>query len=406
MVGSSRCGGRRAVATLAIAVLGLAGVLVGCTGSSSEPAGPAGPDRATTTTGTAPADGPSQAQLVEALEGIVADVGATSGMIGVHREGEEPLVVAFGATPEVEGRPGGAVIPDAAVPVASTTKSYVAALALLLADEGLLDLDAPIATWIDWPGGDEITLRMLLDHSSGVGELGNGLLDPQLVAQQRAVTLAETLEVGRSKVPVADPGTETHYSNLGYVVAGAVIEAAAGEDLGTLLRDRVFEPAGLEATWYPPAVEGDARPLDGLYDLGNGSDPIPSARFPVEEWRTIAAPAAGAVSTAGDALRWAEVVFVDRSLGGVDLSAMSEIGPGGGGLGVIGVGPDGDCIFDGCAPGAADDLDRWAINGDAPGASTRLLHDPATGTTVFLYLDRNALNLDPTMAELLALAGS
>jgi D-alanyl-D-alanine carboxypeptidase len=393
-------------ARVTLAALGVVAVLAGCSGSSTDPAAPAGPGRPTISAGATPAAGPSRAELVHALEEIAVEVGATSGMIGLRREGEEPSVVAFGSTPEVDGAPGGAVTPEASIPVASTTKSYVAALALLLEDEGVLDLDAPIDAWIDWPGGDEITLRMLLDHSSGIGELGNGLLDPQLVVQQRAVTIAETLEVGRSKVAVADPGAETHYSNLGYVVAGAVIEAATGEDLGTLLRDRVFDPAGLDATWYPPAVEGDARPLDGLYDLGAGNDPIPTAKLPVDEWRTIAAPAAGAVSTVGDALRWAEVVFVDRSLGDVDLSAMTEIGPGGGGLGVIGVGPDGDCIFDGCAPGAAADLDRWAINGDAPGASTRLLHDPATGTTVFLYLDRNALDLDEAMAELLVLAGS
>lgn len=61
-------------------------------------------------------------------------------------------------------------------------------------------------------------------------------------------------------------------------------------------------------------------------------------------------PASGAVSTVDDLLGWSDAVFRRGRVGEVDLSALTDIGPGGDGLGVIGVGPDGDCIFDGCPP--------------------------------------------------------
>ena len=102
-----------------------------------------------------------------------------------------------------------------------------------------------------------------------------------------------------------------------------------------------------------------------------------------------------ATSTVDDLLAWSDAVFRAQQVGGVDLSSMVDIGPGGYGLGVIGVGPDGDCVFDGCPPDAA--FDRWALNGDFPGASTRVLFDPATDTTLVVYLNRNALDLDEAL---------
>ena len=290
--------------------------------------------------------------------------------------------------------------------VASVTKSYVAALALVLAHNGLVDLDAPISAWIDWPDGDRITLRQLLTHTSGVGRFGDGetpspFLD--LIARGDAVTLDEVLDAARTVPPLDEPGGATRYGNLNYALAGAVLAAAADTPIDELLRDRVFAPAGLSGTAYPPDTPLDptaqGAPPVGLYEPDPGVTPLVTSAIPLDAWRTASGPASGSVATVEDLVTWSDIAFRQRSLDGVDLTAMADIGPGGYGLGVIGVGPTGDCVFDGCPPDAT--FDRWALNGDFPGASTRVLYDPATDTTLVVFLNRNALDLDASLIAFL-----
>ncbi len=364
-------------------------------------------------TGTAPAPSSSgtslpadAAALSDLGAQLLADTGATGGIVALSVAGGSPTIVAVGVEATADGTSGAAIDPGAVVDVASVTKSYVAALALVLAHDGVVDLDAPISTWIDWPGGDRITLRHLLMHTSGLGRFGDGespspFLD--LVARGEPVTIEEVLGAARSIPPLGEPGVQTRYGNLNYALAGAVLAAAADAPIDELFQDRVFGPSGLERTAYPPSAPGQptsapATPV-GLYEPDPGVEPLATSLIPLEAWRTALGPASGSVSTVEELVAWADVVFRQRRLDGVDLTAMAEISPGGYGLGVIGVGPTGDCVFEGCAPDAT--FDRLALNGDFPGASTRVLYDPATDTTLVVFLNRNALDLDATLLAFL-----
>ena len=343
---------------------------------------------------------------------LVDDTGSTAAIVALVRGDGPPVVAVTGSAPSVDGVKPEPLAVDAPLHVSSITKSHVAALAVLLDDEGAIDLDAPIDRWVDWPGGDRLSLRQLLDNSSGLGTLGEddvGSAFTGFVIRGEPVALDEVLAATRDTPPVAAPGEGTHYSNLNYVLAGGVLEAATGEDLGALLQSRLFEPLGLSDTWYPPAGPGDAVPAPGLYEVEPGTEPVATSALPMVAWQTVAAPAWGIVSTVPDLLTWSSVVLRDRSIGGMDLSSLSEIGPGGYGLGVIGVTADGDCVFDGCPAGAV--FERLALNGDLPGSSTRILYDPATDVTLVVFLNRNALALDGPLigfldAALSGLAGS
>lgn len=355
----------------------------------------------TTTAARAPAPDIDEAQLQAFADGLVDDTSADGGIVAWKVGDEDPLVVTTGVA---DARTGQTLHAGDAFDVASITKSFVAATLVLLAADGALDLDDPLSDHVaDWPNAETIQVRQLLDQSSGVATFGNGDTEGDLylerVAQGGSASIDETLDATRNLPPVDEPGRSTTYSNLNYVLAGAVIEAVTGEDLATVFEQRLFEPVGMDATWYLEPSSGDPEPLPGLYELEPDQDPLPTTEIPMDAWRTVSAPAVGAVSTVDDLLAWSDAVFRARMIDGTDLSAMTEITSGGYGLGVVGVTADGACVFDGCAPDQA--FTRWGLNGDIPGSSTRVLYDPGTDATLFVYLNRDHLSLDgPTLAFL------
>ena len=156
--------------------------------------------------------------------------------------------------------------------IGSTTKTYVATLALLLAGEGALDLDERGVV----PADPRITLRHLLSHRSGLADYMDGegiaaarLADPLRRAHPRR-DVAEAMAMPR----VFEPGEGVAYSNTNYQAAGAVIEDVAGAPLHALVRSRLLEPLGLARTTF--ALEG--RTEDGLcsgYAFTDGWYPVP-----------------------------------------------------------------------------------------------------------------------------------
>ncbi len=136
--------------------------------------------------------------------------------------------------------------PETLFAIASTTKSVVAAIALRLAEEGELDLDAPIAgLGIEVPGAGRVTPRMLLHHSSGLSDyFADGYIirtirrDPNHVwTREEVVSHIHGLDF--------PPGTRTRYSNSGFVVLGGVIEAASGQSVEALFQGYVADPLAL-----------------------------------------------------------------------------------------------------------------------------------------------------------------
>ena len=120
--------------------------------------------------------------------------------------------------------------------------------AMVLFDQGRLDLDAPVSTYLPaFSGGwkDSVTVRQLLTHRSGL-PAGRDLWRVARTADEaRAAVLATNLE--------CRPGQCYIYSDLGADVLGFVIEAIAGESLDNFLHDKVFEPLGMTDTFFRPA---------------------------------------------------------------------------------------------------------------------------------------------------------
>jgi D-alanyl-D-alanine carboxypeptidase len=148
-------------------------------------------------------------------------------------------------------------------PIYSVTKTFIAATALALCDEGRVDLDAPIARWLpELPFAADVTLRQLLQHTSGVPDYG---AVPEYQSAVRASPgrpwsdaefAAHTWKRGLAFAP----GTGWLYSNPGYALATRVCERAGDMPFAGLLESLVLAPLGLRATVLA-RVQADVGPI-------------------------------------------------------------------------------------------------------------------------------------------------
>ncbi len=132
--------------------------------------------------------------------------------------------------------------PETLYRVASITKMATALTALRLQDEGLLSLDAPVATLL--PGGEAlggITIRQLLSHTSG-------LRDTAAYAEALRQGESWSWVVAQPGVLVGTPGAYFSYCNLGFGLIGCILEQVSGLPLDRLFDEKLFQPLGMTAT--------------------------------------------------------------------------------------------------------------------------------------------------------------
>jgi D-alanyl-D-alanine carboxypeptidase len=142
--------------------------------------------------------------------------------------------------------------------IGSTTKTYVATLALILAAEGLLDLDEPGVL----PAEPRLTLRMLLSHQSGLANYmaGEAIAAARAADPLRGADPQADVEQALAMPRLFEPGEDVSYSDTNYQAVGVIVQEAGGAPLAELVQTRLLEPLGLDRTTF--AVEG--RVEDGL----------------------------------------------------------------------------------------------------------------------------------------------
>jgi CubicO group peptidase (beta-lactamase class C family) len=169
--------------------------------------------------------------------------------------------------------------------IGSTSKSFTALAIAQLVEAGKLELDAPLQTYIPWfrvadeEASARITIRHLLQHTSGLSESGYSVILPMGASLEEAV---RSLSQARPTEPV---GTRHQYFNLGYSVLGYLIELSSGETYAGYLQTHILTPLGMNST--------TARPLDAS-DLPQGYTRtfgfiVPTCSQPVPEDRACAA---------------------------------------------------------------------------------------------------------------------
>jgi len=202
-----------------------------------------------------------------------------------------------------EARPGDRVR------IGSVTKSMVAAIVLQLDSEGELDLDDPIDDYLPGllPYDKQPTIRQLLQHTGGLPEwltiaypsLAEGDLTDVREGYQTHYEPEELIAIATQESLDFDPGTDWSYSNTGYLVLGLLIEERTGHSLRHELEERVFEPAGLDHTYFPRgATFGIRGPHSVPYvTTGDPDDPYFDA---TEVSNSQLGASGGAMSTVGD----------------------------------------------------------------------------------------------------------
>jgi len=214
----------------------------------------------------------------------------------------------------------------------SITKTFVAALVLQLADQGVLGLDDPIARWLPGlPYDRGITVRELLDHTSGVDDaFGQKALLDALDANHRQAWTPEQV-LGYVGKPYFLPGRGWAYSNSNYLLLGQIVELATGQTLASLLRQRFFVPLRLTHTFLQSEEPISGTPAHGyeststtawaVKDLSDGTPYLPFTSL------GSSLGAAGAlVTTADDLARWALYLYRGKVLPPADLSQMLDFG--------------------------------------------------------------------------------
>ena len=169
--------------------------------------------------------------------------------VGVARDGRPLYTHGYGSANLEYGVP---LTDSTVLESGSVAKQFTASAIVLLAQDGKLSLDDDIRKYLpEVPdfGGQRITIRNLLTHTSGLrdqwGLLGIEGLGPGTQVHSPMTTLDL---VAHQKMLNFPPGTEYLYSNTGYALAGLIVQRVSGKSLDAFARERLFQPLGMRHT--------------------------------------------------------------------------------------------------------------------------------------------------------------
>lgn len=191
-------------------------------------------------------------QIDEAARAWLMRSGAPSVSIAVVQDGTHIYAKACGSARLNPTRPATSQTRYA---IHSVSKQFTAAAILLLAEQEKLSLDDKIERWFpDLGAAGQVTIQQILTHTSGIRDFWrHDFLSPEMVHPK-----APSAIIAEWAAPPLDfePGSDWHYSNTGYVIAGAIVEKVSGEALVPFLHAHVFAPLKMTGV-----TEDDSGPL-------------------------------------------------------------------------------------------------------------------------------------------------
>lgn len=180
-----------------------------------------------------------KAAKIDKLVSGLASSGHFSGQVTASENGKVIYDKAFG-TANADFK-----IPNATntrIGIASITKPMTSVILLRLVEEGKIKLEDPLSKYIaDFPSGDKITINMIHQHRSGIL---HRVMPPEM--ESVPVTSAEMVEKVKQSKLAFEPGTQRLYSSGGFAVLARVLEIASGKSYAALLKQYVFDPAGMK----------------------------------------------------------------------------------------------------------------------------------------------------------------
>jgi CubicO group peptidase (beta-lactamase class C family) len=216
--------------------------------------------------------------------------------------------------------------------IGSTTKPMVATVILQLMDEGKLKLTDTVSQWLpdlakDIPNSDQITIRQLLGHTSGIQNYTDEFFnqsdsqpkDPTVM--RREFTGKELVALIKDKPALFEPGQFFSYSNTNYTLLGEIVEKVTGTNLATQLRTRIFEPLGMNQSFFASQESVNPDQLTRAYFTDLDGD---GKRDYVDEGLSWAGAAGAVVSTVVDTAKFAQALFQGELLAPETLKMMIQ----------------------------------------------------------------------------------
>jgi CubicO group peptidase (beta-lactamase class C family) len=238
-------------------------------------------------------------------------------------------ITRVGAVGVANHQRGDRLRPDAKVHIGSVTKTMIALGVLRLATLDRVDLDAPLDKLLPhvqfdnpWRSRSAVTLRHLLDHTAGLEDLR--LWQMFTTRAEPTAPLVDAFNRAPEVLRIrSEPGTQFSYSNMGYTLAGMVIEAVTGERYESWLDRELLRPLGMHDSTFEFVTQTGPR-ADGRLAWGHYDDLTPVPALPV--WLR---PAAQFTTTANDMARAARFLMGDGRLDGalfVDDGLLRQMG--------------------------------------------------------------------------------
>jgi len=262
--------------------------------------------------------------------------------------------------------------------IGSHTKTFTAALILKLVEEDILHLKDPLSYWFPkFPNAEEISIRQLLNHTSGIFNCSASLSGrlKTLFSPWRWWKPLEKVNFAAQKKPYFKPGVRHQYSNTNYILLGLIAERATGKTAAELFRQRLFDQVGLKNTYFVPYEEIPAKLSSGF-----DRDLVPFVTLHIKPdntaWPTEAFTAGAIVSTADELVTWLDALLGGKVLTPSMLTEMTNFvdvvdGPpdqNGYGLGLIRYETGGDEV--------------WGHSGTIGGFSTYAMWSPYKNYTI------------------------
>jgi D-alanyl-D-alanine carboxypeptidase len=337
--------------------------------------------------------GAEQPDLGAALQGLLDDQVQEQGILGLAMAMQlaDGTVVGGGSgySDPAENEAWGV---DTQTLAGSVTKLFTAAVIMQLVEEGKLSLDDTIDTWFpDQPNAEEITVRMLLSHNSGIARY---VTIPEVREKAAEVWAPMDLVTEANKAgPVGEPGgSEGHYSNANFILLALIAEEITGNSWDQEVESRIIDALDLKDTLYPGAEGFPDTVVGGYTRIEAGYENQLGTEHPSFGW------SAGAlVSTVSDLTTFTSALFNgDLFKSEETLNQMLEplvpVDLGGGFVVQYGLGP---------ARADVDGGPIWGHAGDAIGYAAFAGYDPATGSVVAAAVNTHGGDvLGPSIAAL------
>ncbi|MBI3475251.1 MAG: beta-lactamase family protein [Acidobacteria bacterium] len=184
-----------------------------------------------------------RAKIDATAQQVLSATGVPSASVAVVQDGKITYLQAYG---DARLEPRVAAKSSMRYSIGSVSKQFTATAILMLAEQGKLSLDDPVARFIpDLTRAKEVTIRQVLSHTSGYQDYWPQDYVPPFMLQP--ISANKILDLWARKPLDFDPGTQWQYSNTGYVVAGMIVERASGTPLLKFLSKNIFEPLAMKS---------------------------------------------------------------------------------------------------------------------------------------------------------------